>query len=579
PFDLRECIEDSLDLIATKAAEKNIELSYSIDTSTPFAIYGDVTRLRQVLTNLLSNAVKFTHVGEVTISVTSEIINEKTYILRISVKDTGIGIPESRMHKLFHPFSQADSSTTRSFGGTGLGLVISKRLIELMGGEITVNSKEGLGSEFVFTITTHTVSSDIKLYLFEASAELKNKKALIISNTGNIDQMILSLTQRWGMIPFLFEDLDQAKKEYGEKLLFDFIIINPSKNKQIEALLSKLNETINPSFSSVLILTILGEIIDDSKLEINFRYKTISKPLKGKKFHSALLELLEVKKDFSEKEFAEPTEHVLDKNHQIKILLVEDNAINQMVANKMLNRLGYKPDIAANGKEAVDAVRNNHYDIVLMDILMPELDGLEALKIIKEEIPEEKLPVIIAMTANALTGDQKDYIQAGMDDYISKPVSIELLRQLIDKWKSKVNERREKTLVKSIPGNLVFTFIKEDDITFLNDIKSKDDFRFFIEMLDVYINDIPRTIEKIKQATSQRNFENLRFYLHKLKGSALTLGVTATSNVCIDLENAAVKNRMNSETMFLINKLIEQVYIITEELILLKNKYLNILNS
>ncbi len=579
PFDLRECIEDSLDLISTKAAEKNIELSYSIDSSTPLAIYGDVTRLRQVLTNLLSNAVKFTHAGEVTISVTSEIINDKTYRFRISVADTGIGIPESRMHKLFQPFSQVDSSTTRSFGGTGLGLVISKRLIELMEGEISVTSKEGFGSEFVFTITAHTVSSDIKLYLFEAAAELKNQKVLVISNTGNIDQMIHSIIQRWGMIPFLVEDLDQAKKEYGEKLLFDIIIINPSKDKRIETLLSTLNENINPSLSTVLILTKLGEKIDDCNLEIKFKYKTINKPLKRKQFHSALLELLKEKENLNEKELVGQTKLAVDENHQIKILLVEDNTINQMVANKMLIRLGYKPDIAANGKEAVDAVRNNHYDIVLMDILMPELDGLEATKIIREEISEEKLPVIIAMTANAMTGNREDYIQAGMDDYITKPVSIEFLRQLIDKWQRKVNKKREKTLLKSIPGNLEFTFVKEDDITFLNDIKSNDDFRFFIEMIDVYINDIPRIIEKIKQAASQRNFDNLRFYVHKLKGSTLTLGVTATSNVCIELENATVKNRMNNETMFLINKLIEQVYIITEELILLKNKYLNILNS
>lgn len=578
PFDLRECIEDSLDLVSTKAAEKNIELSYSIDPSTPLAIYGDVTRLRQVLTNLLNNAVKFTHVGEVTVSVTSEIINDKSYRFRFNVKDTGIGIPESRMHKLFQPFSQVDSSTTRSFGGTGLGLVISKRLIELMDGDISVTSKEGAGSEFVFTIIAHTVSSDIKLYLFEASEELKNQKVLVVSESGNLEQMILSLTKRWGMIPFHSKSLEQIKKDFGEVLLFDYIIVNPSREDSVENILEKLNEMINPSLSVVLILTKLGEKISDD-IGVNFRFKTINKPLKRKQFHSALIELIKVQKEINLREIVDSAISKSSENHQLKILLVEDNAINQMVANKMLNRLGYKPDIAANGKEAIDAVKNNSYDIVLMDILMPEIDGLEASRIIRREVPVDNMPVLIAMTANALTGDRKDYIQAGMDDYIPKPVTIQALKQLLEKWQSKVKEKRESDLIKSIPGKLEFTFLREESITFLNDIKSKDDIKFFVEMIEVYINDIPRTIEKIKQSLTKRNFDNLRFYVHKLKGSTLTLGVKNTAEVCMELENASIKNRMNNEIMFLVNKLVEQVSVISEELILLKNKYLNILNS
>lgn len=578
PFDLRECIEDSLDLISTKAAEKNIELSYSIDPSTPLAIYGDVTRLRQVLTNLLNNAVKFTPAGEVTVTVTSEIITDKSYRFRFSVKDTGIGIPESRMHKLFQPFSQVDSSTTRSFGGTGLGLVISKRLIELMEGDISVSSKEGVGSEFVFNIIANTVSSDIKLYLFEASEELKNQKVLIVSNSGNIDQMILSLTKRWGMIPFYVKNTEQIKKDFGEVLLFDYIIINPSKDESVENILLKLNEIINPSLTAVLILTKLGEKINDN-VEVNFKYKIINKPLKRKQFHSALYELLKIQNETSIREVGEPAISKSPQNHQLRILLVEDNAINQMVANKMLNRLGYKPDIAANGKEAIDAVKNNKYDVVLMDILMPEIDGLEASKIIREEVPEENIPILIAMTANALTGDRKDYLQAGMDDYLPKPVTIQTLKLLLEKWQNKVKEKRESDIIRSIPGNLEFTYLKEEAITFLNDIKSKDDIKFFVEMIDVYINDIPRTTEKIKQALTKRNFDNLRFYVHKLKGSALTLGVKITADVCLELETASVKNRMNNEIMFHVNKLVEQVNIISEELILLKNKYLNILNS
>lgn len=579
PFDLRECIEDSLDLIAAKAAEKNIELSYSIDSNTPLAIVGDVTRLRQVFTNLLSNAVKFTQIGEVTISVTSEIIRDKTYQFRFSVKDTGIGIPESRLHKLFQPFSQVDSSTTRSFGGTGLGLVISKRLIELMNGEINVYSTEGKGSEFIFTISTHTVSSEIKLYRFEVAAELKNKNVLIISDSGSIDKMIHSLCLRWAMNPSIVSNIDKAEKEFGSYYHFDVIIFNKVRETNLELVMQELNQKINPSSTAVLILTQLGEKIESENLNVDYKYTTIHKPLKRNQLHSALLELIMKYKESGTQLSSDSELKTLSSGKKLKILLVEDNIINQMVATRMLNRLGYRHDIAVNGKEAVDAVRGSNYDIVLMDILMPELDGLEAAKIIRNEIPPEKMPVLIAMTANAMTGDRENYLQAGMDDYISKPVSIEGLRQLFEKWQSNLNRVSESQTLRSVTDHIELTFVKEERISFLNDIKSKSDIQFFIEMMDVYINDMPRTITKIKQAASRRNFNHLKFYLHKFKGSALTLGITDTAELCNKLEAAAVENELNGQTLFMINELVEQVNTITEELILIKNKYLITLNS
>lgn len=579
PFDLRECIEDSLDLIATKAAEKNIELSYNIDTSCPLAVIGDVTRLRQVLTNLLSNAVKFTNVGEVTISVSAQVIKDKEYRFRISVKDTGIGIPKERMYKLFQPFSQVDSSTTRSFGGTGLGLVISKRLIEMMGGEIDVYSTEGVGSEFIFTLNAQTVSSDIKLYQFESAPELKNKKVLIISDAGSFDRMIFSLCQRWNMQTFLSKSIKESVKEFGNPLSFNIIIINHLQNTPVEDTLNILNDHLNEQSSNVLFLTQLGEKINLEEDKIKYPFTTINKPIKRKQFHSALLDLITDSKKKSGIVTERESNEQFDGSPPLKVLLVEDNVINQMVATRMLNRLGYRPDIAANGKEAVDAIRNIRYDIILMDILMPELDGLEASKIIRSETPKERMPVIIAMTANAMAGERENYIQSGMDDYISKPVSIDALKQLFDKWQNTIQRRDYLPLPRISVTELEFNLLDEKKISFLNDIKTKNDIQFFIEMLDVYINDIPRTIQKIKQAASQRNLDHLRFYVHKLKGSALTLGISDTSHLCTDLENALSENKITDQILFIINKLIEQVNLIGEELILVKNKYLKILNA
>ncbi|MBS4036314.1 MAG: PAS domain S-box protein [Ignavibacterium sp.] len=579
PFDLRECIEDSLDLIATKAAEKNIELSYNIDSSTPLAIIGDVTRLRQVLTNLLSNAVKFTEIGEVSINISSEIIKDKLYSIRISVNDTGIGIPESKMHKLFQPFSQIDSSTTRGFGGTGLGLVISKRLIELMGGSIIVKSKEGYGSKFIFDIKTQAVSSDLKLYRFEAAEELSGKSVLLVSDSGSFNRMIFALVQRWNMMPVLAKNIDQAINENGKQLNFNIIIINHSKDDSIEFILKKIGHHVKPENASVLILSRLGEKLDLSSMDLTFKLRQINKPLKRKNLHSTILDLLKADKA-KRKDISDITKQKNEEvNRQFKILLVEDNPINQMVATRMLTRLGYHPDLATNGKEAVDAVINSHYDIILMDILMPELDGVEASKIIRREIPAEDVPVLIAMTANAMSGDRENYIQAGMDDYISKPVSIETLQQVLDKWKENLNLKSRSSIRKSIPENFEFALLKEESISFLNDIKSKDDIRFFIEMIDVYLIDIPRTITKIKQAATQKNFDYLKFYVHKLKGSALTLGVLPTAEICNQLEDCISNRSINEESNYLINKLIEQENTISEELILIKEKYINNLNT
>lgn len=579
PFDLRECIEDSLDLIATKAAEKNIELSYNIDTSTPLAIIGDVTRLRQVLTNLLSNAVKFTEIGEVSISATSELIKNKSYRIRFSVKDTGIGIPESRMYKLFQPFSQVDSSTTRSFGGTGLGLVISKRLVELMGGDIIVKSKVDSGSEFIFDIIAQAVSSDIRLYRFEASEELKDKSVLIISNSGSIDNMIYTLLQRWNMNPILLPDINKAISENNEFLKSDIVLINHLKQDSLELILKKISSHINPDKTSVVICSTLGQKIDVTPMQIKFKVRQINKPLKRKQLHSALTDLLKTRKERVAIPTGNLTQSIDDESHPLRILLVEDNAINQMVAKRMLNRLGFHPDLANNGKEAIDAVRNSDYDIVLMDILMPELDGLEASRIIRNEVPDESRPILIAMTANAMSGDRENYIQAGMDDYISKPVSVETLQQLIDKWKLNIKQKKKESIQKSTRNNFELSILNEQSISFLNDFNSNEDIQFFLEMIDVYLNDIPRTISKIKLAVIQKNLDHLKFYIHKLKGSALTLGISVTADTCNELSETLAGNKITDEINYYINQLIEQENTISEELILIKEKYITLLNS
>lgn len=577
PFDLRECIEDSMDLISSKVAEKDIELFYNIDDTVPYAIRGDVTRLRQVLTNLLSNAVKFTDNGEVEISVTAEHLDFKDYKLNFTVRDTGMGIPSDKMDKLFKPFSQVDSSTTRSFGGTGLGLVISKRIVEMMGGDIGFSSKEGEGSIFYFSILAESVTSDTRVYSFEASPQLVAKKVLIIDQNQPNGSMIYNLVKRWRMNSDLLVDLSNLKQILSYSADTDLFIINASG--LYNRLLQIVDEIRNASSKKNIGFILLkqhGKEISIDESDINPFIRILSKPIRRKHLHQAVLNYIDVRSRFSTPVPVHKSEQKIPQQNKIKILLAEDNNVNQMVAIRMLERLGYRADIVSNGKEAVDALSNIKYDLIFMDILMPEMDGLTACKKIKSELELETRPVIIAMTANAMSGDQENYLKAGMDDYISKPVSLEELKNKLDIWTNKIMDERIENLPSKIQEEIQLKMIDEKKITFLQDVKTEADLDFFREMLDIYIKEIPKNIGFIRDAIFQNNSDHLRFYVHKLKGSSLTLGINEVMDGLKILEVMALENQITEESLKEFKKLSEQFDIILEEILLLKNKYSNL---
>lgn len=577
PFDLRECIEDSMDLISSKVAEKDIELFYNIDDTVPYAIRGDVTRLRQVLTNLLSNAVKFTDNGEVEISVTAEHLDFKDYKLNFTVRDTGMGIPSDKMDKLFKPFSQVDSSTTRSFGGTGLGLVISKRIVEMMGGDIGFSSKEGEGSIFYFSILAESVTSDTRVYSFEASPQLVAKKVLIIDQNQPNGSMIYNLVKRWRMNSDLLVDLSNLKQILSYSADTDLFIINASG--LYNRLLQIVDEIRNASSKKNIGFILLkqhGKEISIDESDINPFIRILSKPIRRKHLHQAVLNYIDVRSRFSTPVPVHKSEQKIPQQNKIKILLAEDNNVNQMVAIRMLERLGYRADIVSNGKEAVDALSNIKYDLIFMDILMPEMDGLTACKKIKSELELETRPVIIAMTANAMSGDQENYLKAGMDDYISKPVSLEELKNKLEIWTNKIMDERIENLPSKIQEEIQLKMIDEKKITFLQDVKTEADLDFFREMLDIYIKEIPKNIGFIRDAIFQNNSDHLRFYVHKLKGSSLTLGINEVMDGLKILEVMALENQITEESLKEFKKLSEQFDIILEEILLLKNKYSNL---
>ena len=303
--------------------------------------------------------------------------------------------------------------------------------------------------------------------------------------------------------------------------------------------------------------------------------RMISKPVRRKQLHQSIVSYIEYGKGTEVVDAVEKQLQKTDTASKIKILLVEDNNVNQMVATRMLQRIGYNADLASNGLEAVEAIENIAYDLVFMDISMPEMDGLTACSLIRANENLTKQPIIVAMTANAMHGDRENYLKVGMDDYISKPVNIEELKKIIEKWGEKINLEKQNDIFVKHEEQIKLNFIDEKKISFLQDLKSAADLEFFKEMLDIYIREIPKNIEFIRNSIFQNNADHLRFYVHKLKGSSLTLGIECVLDSFKILEDMALDNNITEESLKIFKKVSEQFDSILEEIVLLKNKYLN----
>jgi len=441
-FDLRERIEESLDLQVSNATNKGIELAYLIEDNTPTTLIGDVTRLGQILNNLLTNSVKFTKEGEVIVYVSAHEISNRYYEYQFAIKDTGIGIPKDRMDRLFKSFSQVDTSTTRKYGGTGLGLAISKHLCELMNGKMWVESKVNVGSTFYFTIQSKTAPPKPKVFIKSTNSNLKDKRILIVDDNETNRRILTILSQSWNMISqeaaSAHEALDLIKK--GSP--FDVAILDMQMPEMDGLDLAKEIRNIpSTKFLPLIMLSSIGwKEKQFQQPGLNFS-SIMTKPVKQNMLYNTLVSIFKGKKEKylkneSEKNNIDPN---MAKWLPLKILVAEDNIINQKLIIRILKKMGYEADIVNNGIEAILALERKKYNVVLMDVQMPEMDGLEATRIICKKIPAEKRPHIIAMTANAMQGDKEKCIKAGMHDYISKPININELTQVLFKCKISVN--------------------------------------------------------------------------------------------------------------------------------------------
>ncbi len=530
PFDLRDCVERALEIVAPRAWEKGIELGCLIDEDAPVGIVGDAARLRQVLLNLLSNAVKFTEAGEVVVLVEADAAAAGPVRLEFAVRDTGIGIPQDRMGRLFTSFSQVDASTTRRYGGTGLGLAISKRLVELMGGTIRVESEEGEGSTFWISLAAERAELPERRAADDALTQLLAKRVLVVDDNATNREIVTRHARAWGMEPVAVESgvAALALIDGGER--FDVGVLDMMMPRMDGVELAREIRRRRPGRElPLLLLTSLGRLPNDVVGD-DFDAQ-LAKPLRASQLYNALARLLAADDDGVEST-VEPDRPGME-GSSLRILLAEDNTVNQKVALRLLERLGYSADVATNGLEAIDALERRSYDVVLMDVQMPELDGLDASRRICERWPETR-PRIIAMTANALPEDREACFAAGMDDYVAKPIRAEVLAEAL---------KRVRPLSRVvIPPNNADRLVDGAALESLREVGGDE---FLAEVIDTFLADLPTLLATLRRGVQERDAAEVRRAAHTLKSNGATLGASDFAEACSALEQQAKDGRLD----------------------------------
>lgn len=431
-FDLRTCIEDVLDVFAGKAGKLGLDLVYEIDYNVPAQIIGDSLRLRQILVNLVSNAIKFTEQGEIFVGVhLNDVKRDGQIELQFEIRDTGIGIPADKIERLFKAFSQVDSSTSRKYGGTGLGLIICEKLIGLMGGHIDVKSIENEGTTFTFTMQSSASSQSLRTYVTNHIAGMEGKQVLVVDDNLTNRCILKNQLEMWKLVPTLASSGAEALEIMNKGMQLDLLLTDMQMPDMDGCQLAQHVQKLYPELPIIL----LSSVGDERNKEYEGLFKSVlTKPIKQEMLckliinelrgrSKPLTDMMPAKQKLSS-DFA--------KEHPLKILVAEDNLVNQKLALKILSKLGFEAALAENGNVAVEMSNRELYDIILMDVQMPEIDGLEATRIIRQGM--EIQPTIIAMTANAMKEDRDQCLKAGMDDFLSKPVKLEELVNMLAKW-------------------------------------------------------------------------------------------------------------------------------------------------
>lgn len=570
PVNLRTCVEEALDLLAARATEKSLDLAYQIEDDAPIHVLSDVTRLRQILVNLIGNAVKFTPRGEI---VTSLAVRTKPqdataadarYEMHFSVRDTGIGIAPDRLEKLFSPFVQADASTARHFGGTGLGLSISRRLVELMGGKMWAESEVGKGSTFQFILPLQATAQNIPSTLDNKQPQLNELRVLIVDDNPTNGRILSLQTAKWGMNPKTALTGEQALAwlRAGEK--FDLALLDMQMPGMDGVMLAEeIRKLPGVSNTPLVLLTSMGVRADNPEfLKAGFA-TCLTKPIKPAQLFESLIRVVSGLRAAPK---PVPANGKLDpklaERLPLRVLLCDDNLINQKVANRLLAQMGYAPKIAGNGVEALAAIDSQGFDLIFMDLMMPEMDGLEATRQIRLRQKDRavnrnyKSPmIIVAMTASAMPGDREKCLAAGMDDYLSKPVRPEDVRAVIERWGE---QAARDTATTATDSSVATVRIMANTDQPMNDVPAVDLERLneftegnpenLTELATLYVKQTSEQLDQLQKAVKTSDAPSIRRIAHSCAGASATCGMKRIVPLLREMERQGDEGKLTSTT-------------------------------
>ncbi|MEW6759825.1 MAG: response regulator [Pseudomonadota bacterium] len=525
-FEVRRCVEDALDLLAPAASEKNLDLAYMLEPGVPATILADATRLRQILVNLLSNAIKFTHHGEVVVTVSATSHETGACRLAFAVRDTGIGIPAHRLEDIFTSFTQVDASTTRKYGGTGLGLTISRRLAEMMGGDLSVESEVGRGSTFTFTIEAEAFDEQLaENVLRDRAARVAGRRVLIVDDNATNRRILMKQALLWGMDPLAAASSVEAVDLVRDGHPFDVAILDMQMPDMDGARLAlELRKHRDRKALPLVLLTSVGQRhragADAEGMGAFSAW--LNKPLKPAALLEALQQVLGERGSGPDR-VPVPAVQAPRTAAAVDILVAEDNTINQKVIKQLLRHLGYRADVVANGLEALEALERQDYQIILMDMQMPEMDGLEATRRLRQRFRGANAPYIIAMTANAMPGDRERCLEAGMNDYVPKPIELVVLDGALRTAVEHVAaSRRDSTVINA---------------SRIEQLRAIDDGASLLdEVIGSFIGEVPHLLAKLAHAVDTRDGPLLASTAHYLQSSIDFVGANRMRVPCINLE-------------------------------------------
>ena len=544
-FDLREVVESLVDLLASKSNEKGLELIADLYSDVPPLVVGDPGRLRQVLINLIGNAIKFTEQGEVVVQITREVESDTHVTIRFSVHDTGIGISQDQADKLFESFTQADASTTRKYGGTGLGLSISKQLVHLMGGDITVTSELGQGSTFSFSLEFEKQDTTVR-DIVPKDVNIAGLRVLVVddhlTNRRIMQRRLTGWECRFTGAAGGEEALGLLRERTGKQDQFDLLLLDHNMPGMSGATLAQLVSE-DPELSKIpmIMLTSSGQRGDAAKMKEAGLAAYLVKPVKDSTLLSCIHTVMGMSRHQPEKLKEQlVTRYTINEaqRQNTRILLAEDNQVNQKVAMRILERAGYKADLAQNGRQALEMVQAMQYDIVFMDCQMPEMDGYEATAAIRHLEGPQAAVKIVAMTAHAMKGDREKCLACGMDEYLSKPVNPDEMLGKIEKLC--MGEKPRERQVENQPADTVTPINLEDSIARAGDRE------FWEELVQIYVEEFPKYYSSIENGLTQGDNELLVRSAHSLKGASAELGAQRIRSISLEIEIAGKDLRLNS---------------------------------